>query len=291
MRKPIALALVAFVAFTTSAGLLDALKNSENDSKGDFGSGTKTGETKTLTLPGGATMEMIYVSPGSFMMGSPASEYGREEDPEEIQHSVTLTGGFWLGKYEVTQAQWVSVMGSNPSYFNGDSLPVENVSWNECKMFIEKVNAQLHCGARLPTEAEWEYACRAGTTTVYSWGNALNGDMANCNGKHPWGTTVKGRYRGETAPVGSYAANAWGFFDMLGNVEEWCNDWYGDYSADSVTDPMGAASSDIRVLRGGAWGSYACRCRSASRGRWGLPGSRDDRYGFRLCCTGQTKKQ
>ena len=291
MRKPIALALVAFVAFTTSAGLLDALKNSENDSKknsendskGDFGSGAKTGETKTLTLPGGATMEMIYVAPGSFMMGSPSSEEGRKRD--EVQHRVTLTKGFWLGKYEVTQAQWQSVMGGNPSPFTkGDNLPVENVSWYACQEFIQKVNAQLSCGARLPTEAEWEYACRAGTTTAYFWGNALNGDKANCDGYYfPCGTTVKGPYRKEIVPVGSYTANAWGFFDMHGNMSEWCNDWYGTYPAGNVTDPMGPASGDSCVVRGGTYNSRASSCRSASRDP--DPPRGVGWNGFRLCCS------
>lgn len=146
--------------------------------------------TKTLTLPGGATMELIYVAPGTFTMGSPSSEAGRFDD--ETQHQVTLTKGFWFGKYEVTQRQWRSVMGNNPSRFKGDDRPVETISWDDCQKFIQKVNARLKCGARLPTEAEWEYACRAGTTTAYSWGNALNGDKANCNGHFPCGTTVKG---------------------------------------------------------------------------------------------------
>ena len=137
-------------------------------------------------------MEMIYVAPGSFTMGSPSSEDGHEDD--ETQHRVTLTKGYWLGKYEVTQRQWESVMGDNPSRFR-----------------------QFGGEARLPTEAEWEYACRAGTVTAYSWGDALNGDKANCDGNYPCGTTVKGRYRQETADVGSYSPNAWGFYDMHGN--------------------------------------------------------------------------
>jgi len=246
-------------------------------------------KTKTLILPGGATMELIYVAPGSFMMGSPLSEIGRQDlkyFDVETQHRVTLTKGFWLGKYEVTQAQWRSVMGNNPSDCTGDSLPVENVSWDDCQEFIRRVNSQLNCYARLPTEAEWEYACRAGTTTAYSWGSSLNGDKANCNGNYPCGTAVKGPYRRKTAPVGSYAANAWGFFDMHGNVEEWCNDWYGVYPAGSVTDPMGPiARTGLRVLRGGSWYSHAEECRSANR-RLGSPDSRSQFCrGFRLCCS------
>ena len=243
----------------------------------------KTGDTKTITLPGGATMEMIYCAPGSFMMGSPASEEGRYND--ETQHHVTLTKGFWLGKYEVTQEQWQSVMGDNPSHFKGSRNPVDQVSWEDCNKFIEKVNARLNCGARLPTEAEWEYACRAGTTTAYFWGNALNGDKANCNGGYPCGTTTKGRDKKQTTPVGSYDANAWGFCDMHGNVKEWCNDWYDehDYSNSPVTNPSGPTSGGKRVIRGGGWGNRAKICRSANRDGY----SPDDRYylyGFRLCC-------
>ncbi len=245
----------------------------------------KHGQEAVLALPGGATMEMIYVAPGSFMMGSPTSEEGRYDD--EKQHQVTLTKGFWLGKYEVTQAQWQSVMGENPSKFKGDSRPVENVSWEDCQRFIAKINAearrQFGGGARLPTEAEWEYACRAGTTTAFSWGNALNGDRANCDGNDPCGTTVKGCSRQGTADVGSYSPNAWGFYDMHGNVSEWCEDWLGDYGS-ATTDPTGPASGEYRVLRGGSWYDSARYCRSANRFRYD-PGLRDLDLGFRLCCS------
>ncbi|MBQ3340850.1 MAG: SUMF1/EgtB/PvdO family nonheme iron enzyme [Kiritimatiellae bacterium] len=240
----------------------------------------KTGDVKPLTLPGGAKMEMIYVGPGSFVMGSPQSEEVRDDD--EAQHRVTLTKGFWLGKYEVTQEQWQSVMGDNPSHFKGDRNPVECVSWEDCQRFIEKVNARLNCGARLPTEAEWEYACRAGTATAYFWGNALNGDKANCDDTFPCGTTLKKRWRQRTTQVGSYEANPWGFYDMHGNVWEWCNDWHGSYGG-NATDPQGPASGGGRVLRGGGWFNNARNCRSACR-NWFQPGGRDSNCGFRLCC-------
>lgn len=247
--------------------------------------GPSNGECRTLTLPGGVKMEMIYVAPGSFTMGSPETEDGHEGD--ETQHRVTLTKGYWLGKYEVTQRQWESVMGENPSRFKGSDRPVEQVSWEDCQRFIAKVDAaarqQFGGGARLPTEAEWEYACRAGTTTAYSWGNALNGDKANCDGNNPCGTAVKGRYRQETADVGSYSPNDWGFYDMHGNVYEWCNDRYGSYGGDA-TNPTGAASGEDRVLRGGSWFSLARFCRSARRLGNG-PGYRNYFYGFRLCCS------
>lgn len=249
----------------------------------------RNGECRKLMLPGGVKMEMIYVAPGSFMMGSPKSEAGHEND--ETQHRVTLTRGYWLGKYEVTQRQWECVMGDNPSRFQSDNRPVENVSWNDCQRFIAKVDDLTRCQfggeARLPTEAEWEYACRAGTTTAYSWGNALNGDRANCDGNHPWGTTTQGRCRKSTSDVGSYSPNTWGFYDMHGNVHEWCNDLFGSYGGDA-TDPGGAASGRGRVLRGGSCNSPARGCRSADR-FWDRPGSRihmwGSVYGFRLCCS------
>ena len=251
--------------------------------------GPKAGEVKTLTLPDGVEMKMIYVAPGSFTMGSPGLEEGRFDN--ETQHRVTLTKGYWLGKYEVTQRQWESVMGENPSRFNGADRPVENVSWDDCQRFIETVDAavrrQFGGGARLPTEAEWEYACRAGTTTAYSWGGALNGDMANCDGRYPCGTTVKGRHRQETSDVGSYSPNTWGFHDMHGNVWEWCQDWYGSYNGNE-NDPKGPASGDVRVLRGGGWLSYARFCRSALRS-WRSPATRYNFCGFRLCCSSEPR--
>ena len=249
--------------------------------------GPRRGDRKTLMLPGGETMTMIYVAPGSFMMGSPETEEGRDHD--ETQHHVTLTKGYWLGETEVTQAQWESVMGSNrnPSDFKGASRPVENVSWKDCQEFIDKVNRearrQFGGNARLPTEAEWEYACRAGTQTAYSWGNSLNGDTANCDGNYPCGTTIKGPYKQETVNVRSYSPNAWGFYDMHGNVYEWCQDRYGTYSSGAVTDPTGA-SGDLRVLRGGGWGSYARSCSAAFRSRLEAWRARNV-DGFRLACS------
>ena len=253
-----------------------------------FGGGRtlKTGDLRTLVLPGGAKMEMIYCSPGEFVMGSPASEDGRLN--REVQHHVRLTKGFWLGKYPVTQKQWQSVMGCNPSRFTGNGcLPVDCVSWDMCKEFVGKVSAstwqQLGGEARFPTEAEWEYACRAGTTTAYCWGDSLNGDKANCDGSHPCGTVIKGTYLKETTPVGYYDANAWGFYDMHGNVSEWCADWYSDYSGD-IVDPIGPASGVERVLRGGSWNLYA----SSSRSAWRFnlkPNIRCESFGFRLYCS------
>ena len=183
------------------------------------------GDTKTLTLPGGAAMELIYVSPGSFMMGSNTGL-----DNEKPVHKVTLTKGFWMGKYEVTQAQWKSVMGNNPSQFKGDNRPVDCVSWYDCQKFISKVNEQLGVDSvRLPTEAEWEYVCRAGTKGDFG-GRKLDDIGWYNNGSNDSGTHV----------VGVKHANDWGFYDMHGNVREWCNDWYGDYPTGAVINPVGS---------------------------------------------------
>ncbi len=227
-------------------------------------------------------MEFVPISPGTFMMGSPESEEDRYKD--EIQHEVTLTQGYYLQTTQVTQGQWQAVMGNNPSRFKncGEDCPVENVSWKRVQAFIKKLNKrESRYHYRLPTEAEWEYAARAGTTTPFSFGNTLSTDQANYNGNYPYAGSPKGIYREKTTPVASFAPNAWGLYDMHGNVWEWCQDWYGDYPKGSVTDPQGPSSGDRRVLRGGGWVSSAGVCRSANRLRF-TPGDRLDRIGFRL---------
>lgn len=232
----------------------------------------RSGDVHTLVLPGGATMEMVWCPAGNFMMGSPANENGRSAN--ETRHEEKLMQGFWMAKYEVTQAQWRSVMGDNPSAHKGDNLPVENVRWSDCRKFCD--NADL----RLPTEVEWEYACRAGSQTAYFWGNALNGDRANCNGRYPCDTQERGPYLGKTSPGGTYSSNAWGLCDMHGNVWEWCEDIEkpGQGSAAWMLD--GTASAHRRVLRGGSWDSASQDCRSACHGS-NLEDYRDDRTGFR----------
>lgn len=245
--------------------------------------GLKTGDTRVITLPGGSTMEMIYCEPGAFTMGSPASEVGRYDD--ETQHKVTLTKGFWIGKYEVTQKQWTGVMGYNPSEFKGDDHPVENVSWNECQQFIHHVNAHKNCGARLPTEAEWEYACRAGSTGAYG-GSGRLGDMG-------W---YEGNSGETTHAVGRKNANAWGIFDMHGNVEEWCQDVRGGSYYDDVEDPKGPPPPtwffkvfEAHVKRGGAWSCRSKRCRSAFRSSAEIDVGLN-RIGFRLCCSAEQRE-
>ena len=225
-------------------------------------------------------MKFVYIKPGSFMMGSPSEESGRDDD--ERQHRVTLTQGFYLQTTEVTQGQWQRVMGTNPSRFKncGSECPVEQVSWNDVQMFIQKLNwMEGAVKYRLPTEAEWEYAARAGTNTAFSWGNEVGCSKANygegyilaCKGKNP----------GRTMKVGSFPPNHWGLHDMHGNVWEWCQDRYGAYTSDTVMNPEGSSSGPFRVLRGGGWRYFAWICRSANRHR-SRPGSSFDSLGFRL---------
>jgi len=193
-------------------------------------------------------------------------------------HQVTLTKPFGLGVYEVTQQQYEKVMGKNPSKFKAPQNPVEQVIWNDAVEFCRKLSdlpSEKSRGYvyRLPTEAEWEYACRAGTTTTYSFG-----DSESELGDYGWYDKNSGK---TTHPVGSKKPNGWGLYDMHGNVWEWCQDWYGSYPSGSTTDPTGAASGSSRVRRGGSWLSYSVLCRSASRSR-GTPGIRSIILGFRV---------
>jgi formylglycine-generating enzyme required for sulfatase activity len=214
---------------------------------------------------------MVLVPAGKFKMGSPASEKGRNND--EKQHEVTLTKPFFMGKYEVTQEQWELVMGDNPSSRNkGLTLPVTDVSWNDCQKFIKNLNKKTNGGYRLPTEAEWEYACRAGTTTAYSYGDSLTKSDANTAS-------------GSIMAAGSYKPNAFGLNDMHGNVWEWCEDWKANYPAEFVTDPKGPAAGEHRVLRGGAFLSNVSAARSSYRDRTISATNRDDTFGFRLART------
>ena len=199
---------------------------------------------------------MALVPAGKFMMGSPASEKDRSYN--ETQHEVTLTKPFYMGKYEVTQEQWESVMGKNPSREKGAKLPVTDVSWIDCQVFIHKLNASTKGGYRLPTEAEWEYACRAGTTTAYSFGARVR--LKNLN--------YADLKMGKPVAVGSYKPNAFGLYDMHGNVFEWCEDWYGDYPEGGVTDPKGPAFGENHVLRGGAFSFQESLARSSFRGNY-----------------------
>ena len=215
------------------------------------------------------SMKFVWIPPGSFVMGSPKQEKERFED--ETQHKVTLTKGFYMGVYTVTQEQWKLVMGNNPSHFKGEkNLPVDMVSWNDCQEFIKKLREKDKKLYRLPTEAEWEYACRAGTITPFHFGETISTDQANYDGNFIYGTGKKGMCREKTTPVGGFPANAWGLYDMHGNVWQWCQDWYSDYPQKDVVDPQGAEKGDFRVLRGGSWSIHPEYGRSACRAGMGL---------------------
>ncbi len=232
--------------------------------------------TPTSHTVASISMDMIFCPPGTFTMGSPSSETGRGGD--ETEHSVTLSHGFYLGKHEVTQAQYETIMTGNPeglnvkpsNWPNNNDRPVEKVSWNDVQIFLTRLNTMEQTAGRLPTgwkyvlptEAQWEYACRAGTTTAYSWGNDINSSRANYNwdGAHNTGNDFK-----QTRDVGLYAANPWGFFDMQGNVWEWVSDWKANYLTGAQTNPEGPASGSHRVLRGGSWYFDGTTLRSAKR--------------------------
>ncbi|MEI7855632.1 MAG: SUMF1/EgtB/PvdO family nonheme iron enzyme, partial [Planctomycetota bacterium] len=239
-----------------------------------------------VDLGKGIKLDLVLIPAGKFMMGSPASEYGRIVN--ETQHEVTLTKPFYMGKYEVTQEQWEGVMGNNPSSrAKGPKVPVTDVSWNDCQDFIKKLNEKTKGGYRLPTEAEWEYACRAGTTTAYSFGDSLTKSDANTAGTSTI-ISILTFFNHWSKAVGSYKPNAFGLYDMHGNVWEWCENWYGDYLVGEVvgevTDPTGPATGDYRVLRGGSFNAYGSTARSSVRD-YGTPSIRVSSLGFRLART------
>ncbi|MBL8814088.1 MAG: SUMF1/EgtB/PvdO family nonheme iron enzyme [Planctomycetaceae bacterium] len=229
------------------------------------------------------------IPPGTFDMGSPASEPNRYG--EESLHKVTITQPKLMGMYPVTQGEWTKLIGSNPSHFKSVSgqdtsrFPVESVSWEDCQVFLKRLNESHGMKGwryRLPTEAEWEYACRAGTVTPFWFGGELNGKQANCDGNYPYQAS-KGPYLERPSVVGSYGANAFGLYDQPGQVWEWCQDTYGQYETGPAKDPTGPSSGSSRVLRGGSWRSNAYRCRSAFR-YGNAPSLRHGDIGFRVLC-------
>jgi len=236
---------------------------------------------KELGLPGveeqelaeDVRLEMVLIPAGTFMMGSPASEKGRSDD--ETQHQVTLTKSYYMGKYEVTQEQWEAVMGKNPNSTKGARLPVTDVSWGDCQGFIKKLNASTKGGYRLPTEAEWEFACRAGTTTRYSFGDKITPKDAN----------YRDSKIGKPVAVGSYKPNAFGLYDMHGNVWEWCEDLEVDYPKGAITDPKGGQQrKNAGCCVGGCFRYDESSARSSFRGGH-APTFRTYSSGFRLART------
>jgi formylglycine-generating enzyme required for sulfatase activity len=256
-------------------------------------------------------MKLAYIPAGTFQMGSPAGEAERAE--EEALHEVTISKAFYMGVYEVTQQQFKQYIGAGEKLHGpifhekrggSPEHPMENVTWDQAVLFCKRLSdlpAEKMAGRhyRLPTEAEWEYACRAGTKTVFHYGNSLSAKQANFNGTFPYGTAEKGPYVKLTAKVGSYAPNAWGLYDMHGNVAEWCSDYYDkDYYAKSTKeDPQGpdkgVVSTDYndfyRIVRGGCWLDEARACRSAYRFR-AMPHDPYRLIGFRVVCEVKTKK-
>jgi formylglycine-generating enzyme required for sulfatase activity len=234
-------------------------------------------------------MKMNWVAPGRFVMGSPPTEAGRSND-EGPQTDVTMSRGFWLGVFAVTQDDWKSIaegaigLNAEPSFFHGERLPVEQVSWQDCQSWLEELNSseesRLPAGFqyRLPTEAEWEFACRAGTSTAFHFGDAQPGLDESA-----W---YSNNSSGQTHSVGAKKPNTWGFHDMHGNVWEWCQDRYGALPGGSVIDPQEPIAGLNRVFRGGSWGVAASRCRSAYR-VWNKPSYRDYTVGFRVAIAPQ----
>ncbi|KXB09157.1 hypothetical protein AKJ60_00835 [candidate division MSBL1 archaeon SCGC-AAA385M11] len=237
------------------------------------GGTARAGDTWTEPVTG---MEFVWVPGGCYQMGS---ENG--DDDEEPVHEVCVDG-FWMGKYEVIQGEWEEIMGNNPSRFDrGDNYPVERVSWNDCQDFIEKLNRRSNGNFRLPTEAEWEYAARAGTKTARYWGDGI--DCSQANYGNGFSDACKGKNPGRTTKVGSYSVNTWGLYDMLGNVWEWCADWYDSdaYSQHSRNNPIYDSGGSYRVRRGGSWSFNPSYVRCANRS-YTLPGDTVSYLGFRL---------
>ena len=275
---------------------VDAKGNKAPESKG------KAGIFKE-TLGGGVLLEMMGIPQGSFTMGSPKDELERETN-EEPQRQVSVNA-FLMGKYAITQAQWRVVaylpkvkgdLQPVPAQFKGANYPVEQVNWNDTVEFCARLSKQTGRSYRLPSEAEWEYACRAGTTTPFHFGETITTDLANYRGTDSeyqgetysgsYGTGPKGIFREKTTAVGSFSPNAFGLYDMHGNVYEWCSDHWHDNYQGAPTDGsawIDGGDSAYRLLRGGSWEYNPQDCRSAYRLR-NAPGSRDNIFGFRVVC-------
>ena len=239
------------------------------------------GLAATLNL-NGVKQTFRWIQRGMFMMGSPESEPERNAE-RETQHEVTLTRGYWLADTACTQALWQAVMGDNPSRFNDDlTNPVEQVSWDDVQTFLDRLNELVPgLAAGLPSEAQWENACRAGTTTPFSFGENITPEQVNYEGNNPYADGKKGQFRGRTVPVKSLPPNPWGLYEMHGNVDEWCADWYSNYTEGPQIDPSGPPEGVLRVLRGGSWSIGGRRCRAALRSGF-EPGYRGFTIGFRL---------
>ena len=246
----------------------------------------------TEDLGNGVTLEMAEIPGGEFLMGSPEDEKGRN-DNENPQHKVNIKP-FFMGKFAVTQAQYQEIMGKNPSNYEGNKHPVDNLFWDDANKFCQKLTEKTGRTYRLPSEAEWEYACRAGTTTPFHFGETITTDLANFNGNRSYADAPKGEYREQTTEVGNFPPNAFGLYDMHGNLWEWCQDtWHENYNGapddgsawvdigNNIADSM--RSNYERVLRGGSWIENSSFCRSAYR-RLEKPLAHIGNFGFRVVC-------
>ena len=235
-------------------------------------------------LGNGVTLEMVKIPAGSFIMGSPQTEAGRRNS-ESPQHDVNVPE-FFMGKYPVTQAQWGAVMGNNPSGFKGANRPVERVNWYEATEFCHKLSQITSKKYSLPSESQWEYTCRAGTTTPFYFGETITSELVNYDGNYTYADAPKGKYRKQTTDVGIFPPNAFGLYDMHGNVWEWCaDDWHPNYEG-APTD--GSAwldgNENYSPLRGGSWNNGPYLCRSAIRSSNNRRDSHDLNIGFRIVC-------
>ena len=242
----------------------------------------------TEDLGNGVTLEMVEIPGGTFIMGSPTSEENRSSS-ESPQHQVTVPS-FYMGKYELTQAQYQAIIGTNPSNFKGDNRPVQRVSWNDAVAFCEKLSQKTGKNYRLPSEAEWEYACRAGTTTPFYFGESITPDLVNYNGNYTYASVPKGQNRQQTTDVGTFPPNSFGLYDMHGNVWEWCQDDYRNDYINAPTDGSALTSLGVRrkILRGGSWGLNPGYCRSAYR-NYGNLAYYVSHFGFRVVCSGAAR--
>ena len=275
-------AIILAIALTRGTSTEDKAITNTNQTASQQPTGTVQPDTMRaqsfMDNLNGVPIEMVLVPGWIFRMGSPESEGPNDERP---QHQVAVPA-FYMSKYEVTQAQYRAVMGVNPSEFQGDDLPVENVSWKDAMEFCNRASSITKRSYRLPTEAEWEYAARAGTTTIFAFGNSISSAQANFDGRNPYGGAPAGVYRQQTTPVGSYKPNAFGLYDMHGNVWEWCSDTYHNSYIGAPTDGSAwVESSGDRVVRGGSWLSNGGGVRSAVRDRL-EPIARLSFVGFRV---------
>ncbi|MBI3271995.1 MAG: SUMF1/EgtB/PvdO family nonheme iron enzyme [Planctomycetes bacterium] len=293
-RVPVAL-LPAAVALLAAGGVYLAMRpSSTHEAKPPThpapvapglptaGQGPEAAKELALDLGSGVSIPLAWVPAGKLAMGSPVDELGRSLDEEPLRE-VTISHAFYMGRYEVTQTQWSRVMGSNPSRFKDPMSPVENVSWDEAKGFCLKLGRTTGREVRLPTEAQFEYACRAGTTTPFSTGATLSSREANVHGQYVYGAAPRGEFRNRTVPVGTFAPNVWGLYDLHGNVWEWCEDGYAEtaYADLGPSEDAAPTVGDNRVLRGGAWNYGALFARSAAR--FWLPSyARGPDVGFRV---------